>query len=173
MRRALSVIGFNDSEVEVRFSSTDFPTFKDFFLLWFRISDWNQWINSEWMYSLQKTLKKIQNALLKSELTPKLCCVFIPPSWFLPVASMAGFAEHCGQCPAPGQCPVCCWWAGECSGHYRESDQIPGQGEYHQGGRWIVEDSLLWAWYHQIIVDSDLEVLINFTFICPKRNANP
>lgn len=33
MRRALSVIGFNDSEVEVRrFSSTDFPTFKDFFL---------------------------------------------------------------------------------------------------------------------------------------------
>lgn len=31
MRRALSVIGFNDTEVEVRFSSTHFPTFKDFF----------------------------------------------------------------------------------------------------------------------------------------------
>lgn len=32
MRRALSVISFNDSEVEVRmFSSTDFPPFKDFF----------------------------------------------------------------------------------------------------------------------------------------------
>lgn len=38
--------------------------------------------------------------------------------------------------------------------------------------RRIVEDSLLGAWYHHIILDCDLEVLIKFTSIWPKWNAN-
>lgn len=60
----------------------------------------------------------------------------VTPTCPLPVPP--GPAEHCGQCPAFGQYPLCCRRGEQCSGHHREPAQVSDQGEQGEQ-RWGAE----------------------------------
>lgn len=149
MRRALSVIGFNDSEVEVRmFSSTDLPTSKDFSAL-----IWDFWFKSVTSFRVNvfptKILKEDTECSPKMWINTKpLLCSFHHPDFCLLLPARICWALW----------PVFCTW-GMYSlllmsrGMLRSLQRIrlntwPGwvsPVREIQQERWTVEDSLLWA----------------------------